>query len=375
MLLAKESKDTFLTQGIKMTQLIKNSIFYLSLLGLQAPLLTAFGEDQLTAPAAQTITPPAGFASQEGIGFSIFADFIYFEARVTNMDFAQSGSSTYNHDADLSHKGKTYYPSFNYMPGFKVGMDVALGHDNWDLMLDYTWLNGDGDKNETFATYANSTLEETRGFFLEKEPSARMEETDGNFGYLLNFFNLSLGRDFYISQYLTLRPFIGISGGWDRTDTLIHYTFLDDNSGMDGDFISQYYKQRYWGAGFNTGINTAWCLTDNWSVFGDVKFMNLWSNFTTYSKETDFVIAESLVDYTLPTIKGNVKGSQYGIQNVIDLQLGLRFKMRFNDDSMGFLCQLGWDQQIWINHVQFPVANGNGNLSIQGLDLRARFDF
>jgi hypothetical protein len=361
-----------LNQGINM---IKNSFLILPLISLQALSFDGSCDDQLSSPPNKMITPPAGFASLEGVGFSLFADFIYFEARVNNFDYALSGSSTYNDTLALSSQGKTYFPSFNYMPGFKVGMDVALGHDNWDLMLDYMWLNGDGDKSETFATYEKSTLEETRGFFFEKDPTSRMTEADGNFGYLLNFFNLSLGRDFFISNYLTLRPFMGLSGGFDRTDTLVHYTFSDDDTEATGDFIAQYYKQRFWGVGFNAGLNTAWCFNDSWSIFGDLKFMNLWSNYTSTFKERNYPIVDSLVEYTSETVPANIKGSQYGIQNVIDLQMGIRFKMRFNDDQMGFQCQLGWEQQLWINHVQSPVANGTSNLSIQGLDLRARFDF
>jgi len=53
--------------------------------------------------------------------------------------------------------------------------------------------------------------------------------------------------------------------------------------------------------------------------------------------------------------------------------MGLRWQMQYDDNKMGFLIQAGWDQQVWINHAQF--TNQASNLSLQGLDLKIRFDF
>lgn len=330
-------------------------------------------ETQTTTPSTQ-ITPPAGFAAAQGIGFSVFADFIYWEARTNNLSFAQTNVASYNPNAVITSKGQTYYPSFSYMPGFKVGLAVDLGHDNWDLTADYTWLNGDGGKNSVEMSYEDSTILETRRIFPDPAtfPNARIIGADGNFGYHYNLINLDLGRNYYISQYLTLRPYFGLSGAWDKTSSYVHYNIQDEDS--DGIYVFQNYQQNFWGIGFNTGLDTAWCFDENWSIFADFSLMNLWSRFKAQAKQTNFDI-DTGVTSTTGDVTYNTEGTQYGLQNVIDIQMGLRWNMRFDDDTMGFGLQLGWDQQIWINHVLEPVSTTSSNLSIQGIDLRARFDF
>jgi len=329
--------------------------------------------DTTTAPSTmmQQITPPAGFASMPGVGFSITADFIYWEARQANLDFAQSGSTNLENNPG---QGQVYYPSFKYKPGFKVGAAVDVGHDNWDLSSEYTWLNGSGGKSSTNSTYSATTLTPTRTIYNSStnyETTHRLIEADGNWNFHYNLINLVLGRDYYISQHLTLRPYFGLAGAWNNQSTLVHYTLSKEDG--TGRFISQSYGQRYWGVGFDTGLNTSWCFDDNWSIYGDFCFMNLWSRYKDTSKQTAYAQTDLVVDYTNPTVDYNTQAVQYGIQNVIDIQMGLRWGMRFDDNNMGISFQAGWDQQVWINQSQ--NATGASNLSLQGLDIKARFDF
>jgi len=324
-----------------------------------------------TTTSYNQITPPAGFASAAGIGFSLSADFIYWEARQANLDFAQSGVVN-TETIEIDSQGQTYYPGFQYQPGFKVGAAVDLGHDNWDLSAEYTWLNGSGEKTSTSAPYATTTLTNTRNIYADTGTHLLIE-ADGNWGFHYNFIDLVMGRDYYISQNLTLRPYFGLAGAWNNQSSLVHYTYASSST-VNETFISQSYGQKYWGVGFDSGINTAWCFDDNWSIYGDFSVMNLWSRFKTYEKETNYDYnTDGTVDYTNPNVDYNTEAVQYGLQNVIDIQMGIRWGMRFDDDAMGISFQAGWDQQVWINHAKY--ATNASNLSIQGLDIKARFDF
>ena len=332
-----------------------------------------------TTTSYNQITPPAGFASAAGIGFSLSADFIYWEARQANLDFAQSGVVN-SETIEIESQGQTYYPGFQYQPGFKVAAAVDLGHDNWDLSAEYTWLNGSGEKTSTSAPHATTTLQETR-LIMNKEyllahptdiTNALLTSTDGNWGFHYNFVDLIMGRDYYISQNLTLRPYFGLAGAWNNQSSLVHYLYTGE-TGSSGLFVSQSYGQKYWGVGFDSGLNTAWCFNDNWSIYGDFSVMNLWSRFKTYEKQTHNDLSEDLSVITSTDVDYNTEAVQYGLQNVIDIEMGIRWGMRFDNDSMGISFQAGWDQQVWINHAKY--ATNASNLSIQGLDIKARFDF
>jgi hypothetical protein len=329
-------------------------------------LTPAFAE--ISSDSSQTsfsqITPPAGFAAAQGIGFSIYADFIYWQTHVANLDFAESNVSD---SGGVISRGSVYYPGFKYQPGFKVGLAIDVGHDNWDLTAEYVRLNGSGSKNFVTKAEGPSQIAATRPVVVGDPMSISdliIAGADGNFGYLYNLVNLDLGRNYFISGNLTLRPFFGLSGAWDKTSSLVHYTDIDDS-----DDLSLHYVQHYYGVGYRTGLNTAWCFNENFSIYGDLTLMNLWSRYQANAKET------SIFPPAAPTVTYNTQGTQYGLQYVVDIQMGIRWAMRFNDDTMGFGLQAGWDQQVWINHVQSPVSTSASNLSIQGLDIRARFDF
>lgn len=264
--------------------------------------------DTSTTTSYSQITPPAGFAAAQGIGFSIYADFIYWQSRAANLDFVES--NVLMDSAPVTSQGQVYYPSFSYMPGFKVGLAFDVGHDNWDINVDYTWLNGDGGKNSASGTYDEPYLAATRETIFEPGVNDELVQADGNFGYHYNLINLSLGRNYYISEYLTLRPYFGISGAWDKTSSLVHYTYYANDAGEEGTYVSQNYNQNYWGVGFNTGLNTAWCFDENWSIYGDFGILNLWSRFKTQAKETDYEIADAIVDDATGVISLNTEGSQ-----------------------------------------------------------------
>lgn len=308
-----------------------------------------------TMSQTREITPPAGFAAEQGIGFSVYGDFIYWEARQANIGFAASAFPS-TPTAALAI-GQSYAPSFKYKPGFKAGIDFDLGHDNWDLNIDYTWLNGSSGKNSVSST--NTDLAALYPVYATTPGTLTGGDAEWFFHY--NLINMELGRDYYISQYLTLKPYFGLSGAWNKQKEVVHYTYTSTN-------VTEHFSQHYWGIGFDTGLNTNWFFDENWSIYGNFSLMNLWSKYRVTSSESDLTISTGESVTSL-----NNQAVQYGFQNVIDLELGVRWGTTFDDDTMGASILLGWEQQIWINHAQY--AHGASNLSLQGLNARFRFDF
>lgn len=328
--------------------------------------------DSQATSTMKEITPPAGFAAEQGIGFSIYADFIYWEARANDLAFATT--SLLSTTTTTLQPGEVYYPSFNYKPGFKVGIAFDLGHDNWDLDANYTWLNGNAGKNSVstglgvIATQITPTLPIV-GSSLE----TYLTQADGNWDFHHNLINLDLGRNYFISQFLTLRPYFGLSGAWSSQDSHVHYTYTSDTDPYPvEDFVTLYFSQSYWGVGFNTGLQTSWLFDENWSIYGNFGILNLWSKFSDSSKETDYDAVDGVIEAT-GTVTQNFSSTQYGIQNVLDLELGVRWATTFDDDTMGASIQMGWEQQVWFNNCH--LYDQTTNLSMQGLTARLRFDF
>ncbi|MCB1081605.1 MAG: MOMP family protein, partial [Chlamydiia bacterium] len=70
--------------------------------------------------------------------------------------------------------------------------------------------------------------------------------------------------------------------------------------------------------------------------------------------------------------------SPYTEEPVIDLAAGFRYDGWFSADRYHFLLQLGWEHQLWVLHnevIKASEPDHAGDLVLQGLTLKARFDF
>lgn len=318
-----------------------------------------------TTTTYKEITPPAGLHIDGGAGFAISGDFIYWETREDGLEFAYSGQAGYavTPSATLP-QGQAYYPGFSYQPGFKVALEADLGHDNWDLAAEYSWLIAKQQSNSVTQDYATTTLFPT---ILTQTVDADavnnpLTNASGVWGLHYNVVNLELGRDYFISENLTFRPHYGLSGAWLNQTYNVDYVFESQGSTTVTANLTEAYSQKFWGVGFRTGLDSGWHFDENWSIYGDFAAAVLWSSFKVASSEYD-----NLADaYNINTLS-----QTYGVQTVLDLEMGLRWSMVFDENSFGMMLQAGWDQQVWINHNQIT----SGNLNLQGLVVKARFDF
>ena len=337
------------------------------------------------------ITPNAGPRVTNGADVFITADFIYWTARMDGLGYARSGMDDFDNTSILSNPnavaGSTKFPPRKFDPGFKTGIGLNLGHDGWDVFLEYTWFHTNH-SNEVSSTTTGSTGivplwdVSTVGVVVGRDQFSvdtfvHVERAKGKFRLRFNNFDLELGRNFYISQYLTLRPNIGLKGCWYKENYDVRYTtFLDFDIADELDQVRAKFRQHYWGVGVRAGIDSSWYFDKNWSIFGNVAMSNLWGRFDV--RRRDFVD----VDLTDPANVLKVIDTSFDfhtVKPVFECQLGLCFDYWFSDDDYHFGISAAWEEQIWINHNNiFTVTKGwgaNGDLSFQGFTLKARFDF
>lgn len=329
------------------------------------------------------ITPNAGPRVTNGADVFVTADFIYWTARQDSLAFAYTGVDPSVSDAVASpvdSRGTRYTAPRKYEPGFKVGLGLNLGHDGWDVFLEYTWFRSNNTDTATAGALpyqrlvpATVAVPSSLNFDL-----LTVTNGTGSWRFRFNNFDLELGRNFYVSQYLTLRPHIGLKGNWinqyfDGTGTGFWFgdTPIDDLGYGYGSISSATINrsQKWWGVGIRSGIDTAWYFDKNWSIFGDFALSGLWGRFNTSAKAT--VVGT----YGTPELGSSVPawiGANYHtVKYVGEFQLGLRFDYWFSDDDYHFGLSAAWEVQSWINHNQMTFTD----LGLQGLTIKARFDF
>lgn len=276
------------------------------------------------------ITPPAGPRVAHGADVGITADFIWWKA-TQEGGYAVASSKTETKDdvTTVTEHKKNY--SEKWAPGFKAGLGLNLGHDGWDVLGQYTWLNA---KNTHTVDQSNNRWE-----------------------LHFNVIDLELGRNFYVSQYLTLRPFMGLKGTWQKHEA-VEFTKQD----KDTKDLSHYNIDQF-GIGIRGGFNTSWYLTKSFSIYGNMAFANMWSD---YDKNFE-------KDYTKNTVVE--ANDNYTIKHLLELELGLRWETWFYDDSYHLAIQAGWEQQVWSNWVRLAASTAAEDLNLHGLTLKFRFDF
>lgn len=321
----------------------------------------------------RVILPAAGTRVQNGADVYLTADFLYWEARQGNTEFAMTGIDATGSGSTSLSLGQTYAPDFKYEPAFRVGLGLGIGHDAWDIFVQYTWYHQNA--NPTAVSHPDNSVEALRPTAnIQFVTGTNLTYADGEWTLRLNSIDLEIGRDSYFSKYLSLRYYYGLKAVWQNQDFNIHYKWLNTgNSNTPTETLAKQ-NNKMFGIGFRAGLNGSWFFTKNWSIYGSTAFDLLSTRSKLDAKGQQFTTANpssvSLNEYFEQKISF--------LQPIIELAMGLGWDIWMQDDEYHFGVKVGWEQQTWINNNHFTLITQpgqSGSMSIQGFVLKARFDF
>lgn len=324
------------------------------------------------------LNPPARPPVSYDSDLFVTADFLWWKPTENGLDYVIKNEGS----TDFVSSGKVRSPNFKWDPGFRVGVGYNMCHDGWDLYANWTHFRTKA------KGHANSPLGGTL-FPVWENPSdfqgpvpvdemGFITSARTNWKLRLDQIDLSLGREFFVSKWLTLRPHIGLRTDWIHQKDTIHYVGTTGNLVPSASVDHQIsLKDRYWGLGLVGGLNTQWGLGEGFSIYGDLDAAILAGHFRISERETELVSN---------TNRLHVKNSYQLGRAILDLAAGLRWQASFGcDDAFAFLIQAGWENHIYFGQNQLlrfvddftpglQVSN-LGDLTFQGWTLSARFDF
>lgn len=288
----------------------------------------------------------------------IFTDLLYWRA--------EEGATSW---ADVIHiQPKPFFNqadlAFGWDFGFRAGIGYHFDYDHWDLKFAYT----------RFCTKANNSyildpedigiiLSEFLGSFIEL-PRTIFGTTSIEWKILFNMFDWELGRDFLVSRALSLRPFIGLKGGW------IHQTILTHWTNPLSLVAEENLKNNFWGIGPSGGVNTDWRFGENqlgfFSLFGDFSTAYMWGKWTGSDVYSDNSSAKVFIN-TPSTFLGSLTFRCFS---------GISWTTDFNKSR--FAVRIGYEMQFWFNQLKIVTFNelrAHHDLTLQGVTCDIRFDF
>lgn len=307
--------------------------------------------------------------------FDLFADLIYWTAREAGADCwaevitTTSSTSTNDlHDVD-----------FGWDPGFRVGIGYGMNHDQWDTQAYYTWFHTKG--KDSISSSPNTVHSSFVGNFYVSNPTGlglsgpAYQSASIDWTIRFNMFDWELGRNFWVSPSLALRPFAGIKGGWihQSIDSIWENPAFVGTQFTNPQFFTtgtEKLKNNFWGLGPSIGINTTWNIFTNQChllhLFGDFSGAIMWGHWNFHDAFNNDIGQHISV----------------GMDNINSGASTLRAFMGFGWEvhlSTGrFSTKLGYETQIWLDQLQYYSFTGgrlSNELTLQGGTLAFTFDF
>jgi Legionella pneumophila major outer membrane protein precursor len=308
----------------------------------------------------------------ESRDFTLYASLLIWTAKEAGADcwaeVITSDSSSSSNDLKSVH--------FGWDPGFRVGLGYGMQHDQWDTQAYYTWFYTKGtDHVSSLPGAVHSTF--LGNFYVNNPTGAGLsgpsyQKASIDWTIRFNMFDWELGRSFWISKSLSLRPFVGVKGGW------IHQSIRSKwhNVNLSGaQFFSlgrETLKNNFWGVGPQAGVSTRWNLlareSHSLSLFGDFSAALMWGHWSFGDLFTNDLNQEVSV---------HLQNMRSGASMVRAL-MGLGWSVNFSENRYRLSTKLGYEMQFWLDQLQFYSFTGGrlaNELTLQGGTLEFCFEF
>jgi hypothetical protein len=267
--------------------------------------------------------------------------------------------------------GRVKNVDYSWNWGFRAGIGYNLPHDGWDMLLNWTWFQAHESKNEKPLAPETvlANLAATQGGVggVGGVPIA-FPSAKGKATLHMNLLDLELGREFFVSKWLTLRPFVGGRAAWFNRGFKFSYSGVTKLKGKD--------HNRFRAGGIRGGLDTQWGLGSGWSFFGDLALSLLYGKQRMHSPQ----------DLSSGVRVQHTHNAWSAVRSMIDLAVGLRWDHLFGcNDAYRIRLQLGWEQTALLgfekdmNYMNGTLpgkfAYNSGDLAVSGVSFQARFDF
>lgn len=332
-----------------------------------------------TTTAAGTFgakTAPAR-AEPNGKGWFFTLDVLYWQSKVGGAEYAESMPSFTN---AIVYEFSTREPKFDWTFAFKAGLGYDFFHDSWDAHAEYTYFRNTGHDKYGVSLPAviiprdSDALTVTAGTGRTKAAFATTSSSD--LKLRLDDFIVDLGRAFFVSKNLSLRPNVGLKASWITLKQSsrfsgggIAYSYVVLGStvhvqGLGNGTVYESLEQKFFGLGPRAGMDSKWHLGNDFSIYGNVTGALLFGYF-----RRDFTFTYS--DLPSNIISSNKKWHR--LTPTVDFELGLVYDRYIMCDTQHFSIALGYENQYyWDLSYLSGIPTGVG---MYGVNLNLRWDF
>lgn len=319
-------------------------------------------------PQCKDVTPSARGCHCRN-GFFGFADFLYWTAD-------EDPSTVYAfHLSDTSAQiGSVVNLYTSADPGFRIGAGGNLSYDGWDFAGAWTYYHNSSTNSVSVLTNGTN-LGLFSVFLTDGNPGIPTASATWKLNY--NAMNLDLGRAFYVSKGLSLRPFISSETIWMHRWLAVNYGVEDAGQPIIVNTPGKYRgRANFWSTGPRAGMDTKWVLgCTGWNLTSNIALSMLFGEFKS---------SAMCVQGPLNSLRADYTNKYWSAIPHLQLMLGLGWESCFCSDQYFISFSAGWElNQFWsVNNflnaspdVETIILSTSGGVFMQGLTFRTKFDF
>lgn len=258
--------------------------------------------------------------------------------------------------------------NFNWDAGFRIGIGRHLEYDQWDTQLSWTWFRTTADESLSIPVGVGEIHPE---FFAADLSNNIAQSATLHWSLLFNMFDWQLGRCCRMTKNISMRPYIGVKGGWINQSIQVQYNDLTIDSILTDEVGNETLKNNFWGVGPLGGIDTKWIFRtyskQRFSLFGNFSTAALWGTWDCADVYKNSAGVEVDVNMKKLTLGGLMLRGFFGLGWDLNLTHSSLLKLR-----------IGYEAQVWFNQLRLPTSQLiqlHGDLTLQGVTLDCRYDF
>lgn len=345
------------------------------------------------------------FINLAGFYWNAHQDGMEYAIKMVGEEPGASPSSSTILPLNNVDSGKYRAPDFEWDFGFKLGIGYTTCCDGWDIGAQWTWYRTktkDSDKTEGDDTRLLlplwSAFSPTQGLILYAD------NIDLEWKLEMNLIDIELGRQFWTSKYVSIRPHVGLriaylkqnydiqnsGGSWNARDESIA-TPPVAAQGAYNNFIEL--ENDYKGIGIRSGLDSEWNFGCGWALYGNFAASIVYGRFSIDHNEMNR-LTTNLHDKQIVL---DAKDSFRASRGMLDLALGLQWSSMLWDACYGFTARVGWEHHLFFHQNQMwrvnrindapnadPLPNNTGenvfeqrrgNLDTQGWTVSFKLEF
>ncbi len=262
--------------------------------------------------------------------------------------------------------GKYKSASFDWSPGFRLGLGYTFERDAWHVFGQYTWYTTSGKNRATRPTDPTLYLEATNRELSNSSDGVDLLISKTNFHYQMA--DLLLARRYLPACQILFNFFTGGTAAWIHEKWKVNGFDITGASPNVADATQNNWKFK--GGGIRGGLDVNWHMGAGFGLYNKVSFAGLVGSYRNSRKTS---VAPAGISGTLTPNVRNTTESDIWVVPHSQLELGLNWNHRFCTWSMAL--QAAFEINTWYDlHQLHQDATGFSLPNNDRLDIRNASD-